>query len=137
MPNKRGSQRIAISVGDRVYTEWSDWTSDDEAYRRAGGRRAYNAWRQSMALYRRMRLMEIAARNQLNLWSRNGAQKALARALGVSPSTVSRDIKAILAEYRPGKPCPLCRCEVRHILRGDSPWADITGEGGEEQPCRT
>jgi hypothetical protein len=121
--HKRGTKRVAISVRDAaVYGDWSEWTSDAEAHRRAGGRRAYNNWRQSMALYRRMRLMEIVARNHLNLWSRNGAQKMLAGALGVSKSTVSRDIKAILSEYRPGKPCPLCRCEVRHIWRGTPMW---------------
>jgi hypothetical protein len=101
-----------------MQSEWSEWTSDKEAYRRAGGRRAHNAWRQSMALYRQMRLMEIIARNRVDLWSRNGAQKRLARALGVSKSTISRDIKAIFSEYQLGKPCSLCRCEVRHIWSG-------------------
>jgi hypothetical protein len=104
-------------VQDRSITreEWGDWTSDDEAHRRAGGRRRYNAWRQFLALYRRVRLMEIVARNRMDLWHRNGNQQALARALGVSPSTISRDVRAILEETRPGRPCPLCHCQVRHF----------------------
>jgi hypothetical protein len=105
--------------------DWSARTTTDEAYRRAGGRRSYNARRQIMALYRQMRLMEIVARNRLDLWTRNGTQQALAHTLGVSKSTISRDIKAILSEYRPGKPCPLCRCTVRHIFRGDRLWAAL------------
>ncbi len=89
-----------------------------EAYCRAGGRRAYNARRQFFALYRHMHLMKIFAGNQMNLWKHNGAQKVLARALGVSKSTVRRDIKMTLSEYRLGKPCPLCRRELRHLWCG-------------------
>lgn len=114
-----------------MHDDWSAWTSDAEAHRRAGGRRGFNRWRQTMALYRQMRLMEIVARNQMDLWKRTGAQKMLARTLGVSKSTVSRDIKAILSEYKPGKPCPLCRCEVRHIWRGTPLWNAFTGQDGE------
>src|SRR3712207_243308 len=99
-------------------SEWSEWTSDQEAYRRAGGRRAYNARRQSMALYTQMWLMEIVARNRIDVWKRKGAQKSLARALVVSKSTIGRDIKTILSEYQLGKPCPLCRCTVRHSFTG-------------------
>ena len=113
--------------------DWSAWTSEEDGYRRAGGRRAYNAWRQSMALYRQMRLMEIVARNQLDLWKRNGTQKRLAHALGVSKSTISRDIKSILAEYKPGKPCPLCWCEVRHIWRGTPLWKAVCGDDDTSQ----
>src|SRR5215211_6959729 len=133
MPNKRGPGRFTISVHDRSIAreEWSALTSDDEAHRRAGGRRGYNMWRQSMALYRRMKLMQIVAGNGISLWKRNGAQKMLARALGVSPSTISRDVAAILSEYRPGKPCPLCRCQVRHIWRGTSLWRRLYPEEGQ------
>jgi hypothetical protein len=96
--------------------DWSEWVLCDEAYRRAGGRRHYNAWRTTMALYRRYRLVNIAANARLNMFTR-GSQVVLARALGVSPATTSRDVKRILDDCRPGKPCPVCGCKERHFWR--------------------
>lgn len=95
---------------------WGAPVSDAEAHARAGGRRHYNAWRRDLALYRRMRLMQIAGASGLNLW-RHGAQAILARRLNVSRSTISRDIAALLREYQVGKPCPLCDCTARHRWR--------------------
>ena len=103
---------------DREWEDWSEPVSDREAAARAGGRRHYNAWRQNMALYRQMRLVEIAGASGLGLW-RRGAQTVLAHQLGVSRSTICRDIAAILKEYRWGRPCPVCGCEARHRWRRD------------------
>ena len=75
---------------------WSDPTSDEEAQRRAGGRRLYNGTRQVLAELRRLRLIRTVRRLDLMLCGR-GTQARLARLLRVSPSTVCRDMKRILA----------------------------------------
>ncbi len=87
---------------DRV--AWSELTDPEIVARRAGGRRRYNAVRQFQRDLRRRALLERCP-SLLALISRTGAQQRLAAELGVSPSTLSRDVRAILAAYRP---CPLC-----------------------------
>ncbi|HZU05713.1 MAG TPA: hypothetical protein VFB73_07065 [Chloroflexota bacterium] len=87
---------------DRV--QWAAWTDPEIVKRRAGGRKHYNAMRR---LQRDLRRLEILERSPLllTLLSKSGAQQRLAAALGVHLSTISRDVAAILAAYRP---CPLC-----------------------------
>lgn len=106
MPNKRAPCHAREG--------WAASVSDGEAARRAGGRRAYNAWRRMMAEYRRYRLVGLAAEARLALWSR-GTQTTLAARLGVSRSTISRGVAAITKACRPGAPCPVCGCAVRHL----------------------
>jgi hypothetical protein len=73
--------------------------SQDALERRASGRRHYNAVRQSNASFRRS---QVAQRMAAGTTSR----VALAARLGVHPSTISRDITALLGA-RPGA-CPTC-----------------------------
>jgi hypothetical protein len=81
---------------------WSAETSATEAARRAGGRRRYNAHRQALALYRRRKLARmLRAKDMLT----RGYQARLARKLGVSRSTVCRDVRYLL---QLGWPCPCC-----------------------------
>ena len=80
--------------------DWGAWVPADVAYRRAGGRRHYNAWRQFMAIMRRRKVgkMLLAGKKQVDI----------ARALGVHRSTISRDVTWLreLANRR-GR-CPIC-----------------------------
>lgn len=80
----------------------SDW---ETICRRASGRRRYNAVRQVQASVRRHKVAEL-------LWNypsifAYGLQADIARKLGVSPSTICRDIQKILDELNWGY-CPLC-----------------------------
>jgi hypothetical protein len=82
---------------------WTAETTPEAAARRAGGRRHYNAWRQHLAFYRRVKLSRLLfAKGKL---FERGNQARLARELGVSRATICRDVRAILAW---GHPCPCC-----------------------------
>ena len=85
-------------------TYWSAPVSDAEAARRAGGRRRYNAWRHFCAVWRRREV----ARLYLELGGGYGVQAAMARRLGVSQATVSRDMAALWEAAREHDRCPLC-----------------------------
>jgi hypothetical protein len=71
---------------------WSSSVSSIEAFQRAGGRRAYNALRRDLKLFRRHDVAQLL----LQYGYRRGVQARIAKALGVSEATVSRDIKATL-----------------------------------------
>jgi DNA-binding NarL/FixJ family response regulator len=67
--------------------------SAEEAYRRAGGRRRYHARRRREAEERRARVAELVIR-----WGWvQGTQARIARELGVSEATISRDMRRIYA----------------------------------------
>jgi hypothetical protein len=68
--------------------------SFDQLCRRAGGRRRYNLQRQMNAMERRK---EVAALLKRYGPRASGVQVRIARALGVSESTISRDIQHIRA----------------------------------------
>jgi hypothetical protein len=82
---------------------WSGPTSLDEASRRAGGRRRYNRVRRFLATYRRYQLARLL--RDRGGWTDWGTQARLARELGVSRSTICRDVAFLLRESRP---CPCC-----------------------------
>ncbi|MBI3966634.1 MAG: HTH domain-containing protein [Chloroflexi bacterium] len=86
---------------------WSAPTSNTEAYRRAGGRRHYNAWRRFMAVDRQRLVAQLALEEGFGFFQR-GAQARLAKRLGVSRSTICRDVEALLDATRAGRPCPCC-----------------------------
>ena len=73
--------------------------SQDEVERRASGRRHYNSVRQFRATLRQMQVARLLAQGVRR-------RRAIARRLGVHPSTISRDVQAILARS-PGA-CPTC-----------------------------
>jgi DNA-binding transcriptional ArsR family regulator len=78
---------------------WSARVPDDEAYRRAGGRRRYNAVRQFRA---ELRLEKVG-----HLLRQGLSRAEIARRLGVHPSTVSRDIRRMFAAGQVRR-CPYC-----------------------------
>ena len=64
-----------------------------EAYRRAGGRRRYHARRRREAEERRARVAELVMQ-----WGWvQGTQARIAREVGVSEATISRDMRRIYA----------------------------------------
>jgi DNA invertase Pin-like site-specific DNA recombinase len=68
---------------------WSTWTTSQEAYRRASGRRRYNAERQAAAAARQIKVLVLLDQ----YGRRKGVYAKIARELGVHRSTVLRDAK--------------------------------------------
>jgi predicted DNA-binding transcriptional regulator YafY len=73
--------------------------SQDEVERRASGRRHFNRLRQFRALERQGQVMQLLAQGIRT-------QQAIARQLGVHPSTISRDMQALQALSL--RRCPTC-----------------------------
>jgi hypothetical protein len=84
-------------------TEWSKTIDNSAAYRRAGGRRHYNAWRRFIQARRRAEVARLLTCK--GALFRRGIQTELARELGVSRTTICRDVAYLL---RVGRPCPNC-----------------------------
>ena len=74
-------------------TNWSAWTNPDEAARRAAGRRQYNAHRRLLAALRRRELVRMIVESDALPF---GSGAEYARRLGVSRSTVCRDLARLL-----------------------------------------
>ena len=101
---------------------WSALTDPGTVARRAGGRRRYNAWRQFRAAYRR--------RDVARLLLDGMRQCDIARALGVHPSTISRDVKYLVKMARENRKCPLCGSQIASPRRV-SRWNDrVNGNQG-------
>ena len=83
---------------------WSARTDPETVAKRAAGRRRYNAVRQFKRELRRRQIVKLAVAERLRATER-GFQVQMARRLGVSPSTICRDMKAIWTEARR---CPVC-----------------------------
>jgi hypothetical protein len=82
-------------------TFWSELTTWEEVKRRAGGRAKYNALRQFGAAMRRRQVLHLLG----ELGWTYGVQATMARRLGVSEATISRDMAQLLPLV---KPCPAC-----------------------------
>src|SRR2546421_12376788 len=80
---------------------WSSRVSNSEVARRAGGRRRYNAWRQDMRQIRRRDVLLLLHKYGL----RRGVQARIAKTLGVSEATITRDIQASVFSLAV---CPTC-----------------------------
>jgi hypothetical protein len=82
----------------------SEGLSWERICRRAGGRRHYNSVRQYCALQRRAEVARLwCASPDARRWQARAAQE-----LGVHPSTISRDVQALLDELNRTRRCPLC-----------------------------
>jgi hypothetical protein len=88
-------------VGKEYRAAWTTPTDWSTVVSRAGGRRRYNSWRRQMATMRRADVAGLVDTHGMV----RGSQARIARKLGVSEATISRDIKRILDER---KPCPTC-----------------------------
>ena len=87
---------------------WTARTDSSTVYRRASGRRRYNKMRQEQAADRRALLLHLISSGRFGRLDGWGVQKRLAVALGVHPSTVSRDISRIMERMAPLGVCPKC-----------------------------
>jgi lambda repressor-like predicted transcriptional regulator len=97
--------------------QWSRPVDSASAYARARGRYRHNRARQIIALERRavvaqisLKLLQesIAAGETFYTRPLWGKQRLIAQALGVHPSTISRDIKTSWEISRLFAPCPTC-----------------------------
>jgi DNA-binding NarL/FixJ family response regulator len=70
---------------------WQQPVSNDEAYRRASGRRRFNWGRQLRA--------ELRQHQVLRLLRAGGTQASIAKALHVSAATISRDAAALRTQH--------------------------------------
>lgn len=84
---------------------------DARAYRRAGGRRAYNARRRILAEIRRHDLVRYALDHGVDLLAR-GAAPRVARVLNVSRGTAWSDIRRILEGTASRFRCPTCQRQL-------------------------
>jgi hypothetical protein len=84
---------------------WARPTSDAAAWARAGGCRRHTATRRARAELRRAEVVRLLG----TLGWRHGTQAVIARRLGVSEATISRDPTALFLSSRPRR-CPLCGC---------------------------
>ena len=74
--------------------EWNQWTSRETTFRRAGGRRRFNAMRRRRADQRRAAI--VNALGAAILFPPRGLISALAARFGVHRSTISRDLRLML-----------------------------------------
>jgi len=79
-----------------VKRSWSAPTSWEEVKKRAAGRAKYNALRRLNAQLRRRQVLQLLGEIG---WT-YGSQATVARQLGVSEATISRDMATILPLYR-------------------------------------
>ena len=77
--------------------DWAGYTTETAMQRRAGGRRHYNAVRRFRAELRRRQLAALLLADEGGWW---GQQARMARALGVSEATISRDLAWMHAAWR-------------------------------------
>ncbi|MBY0588339.1 helix-turn-helix domain-containing protein [bacterium] len=93
---------MSATIGSEARRPWFAPIEDGDAYRRAGGRRAYNARRTFAREARLRRIVEMMHRLPRDITSLRflpwGSQQKLADRLGVHPGTISRDLKALRDE---------------------------------------
>jgi hypothetical protein len=94
-------------VGHMRGVNWSAPTTPAIVARRAGGRRKYNALRKLRAELRRRGLVAALHATGQSLMAR-GTAGWWARRAGIADTTARRDLAALLAQLRAGRPCPIC-----------------------------
>jgi hypothetical protein len=82
---------------------WSESAPWEEVCRRAAGRRHYNSVRRFAAALRRREVARLLSVE--GGLTQRGSQARIAQQLGVSRSTISRDLAFLLQRSRP---CPCC-----------------------------
>ncbi|HUW16798.1 MAG TPA: hypothetical protein VMW94_06940 [Actinomycetes bacterium] len=83
---------VATFAAMATTIDWSAGTWPHVAHRRAGGRRRYNKLRQDQAAIRRMEVVMLL--REFGGWNW-GVQKRIAKELGVSEATISRDLRRL------------------------------------------
>lgn len=82
--------------GDSV-TVAEGWA--DDPFKGAGGRRRHYALRRDRARIRQAEMLRLMVENDLAPYTVPGTQRRLAEVLGVSPSTVCRDLVAVFIRH--------------------------------------
>ena len=77
---------------------WTNPVSKDEAQKRAGGRRSYNARRQNAALLRQHQIADLLRDMSGGLFDW-GFRSELSRKFGVSRATITRDLQHLMRLY--------------------------------------
>jgi hypothetical protein len=90
--------------------DWGAPTDRETACRRNAGRRHYNAVRSFLRLERRAKVARLLLKYPRwdGLRRVRGVQARIARELGVSPGTVSRDVRFVQEQWRRALCCPTC-----------------------------
>jgi hypothetical protein len=100
-------------MSSKVRNDWGNPTDWETVCRRNAGRRHYNGVR---GLQRALRRREVARLlleyGRLAGWLTHGLQARIARELGVSQGTVSRDVRFLMEQGRRACACPLCGSRV-------------------------
>jgi len=91
-----------------VQRRWGAPTDWDTVCRMASGRRRWNALRRLLADLRRIEVLRFMVELGPDYSPlQRGLKARISRALGVSPATISRDVRAIWA-VRNDRRCPTC-----------------------------
>jgi hypothetical protein len=118
-----------------VRNNWSAPTDPETVARRAAGRRHFNAVRRFQRAYRRMQVARLLLKYGQDGLRAHGLRARIARELGVSRGTITRDVQALIERSR--LRCPLCSSEVLPASPDQaaeelSLWADLTN--ADRQP---
>lgn len=125
---------IIIGENGMNRRDWGALTDAGTAKRRAGGRRRYNAMRRRRVEARRRAIADMLAGRGLAAAVTRGLGKALAGQFGVSPSTISRDLRLILyggKEYHSHGPDGEFQFSVRRAYAGGPVLSVTDGDGNE------
>src|SRR5262245_45182171 len=99
------STRLNSSGWHMRATNWSISTDNATAYKRAGGRRQYNALHQAGAGLRLAQIAELFKEQSLLAATEWGIRSEIARKFGVSRATICRDMQHLVRILRHGVDC--------------------------------
>lgn len=110
---------------------WSAQVTDDEAHRRAGGRAHYNSMRKYRALMRQIEVLRLFDVYSGFIYR---VQARIARELGVSRSTVCRDVKKIFYREDPRQAIlrELAEAMAYVDCRDRSKWKDYVAQAADD-----
>jgi hypothetical protein len=115
-----------------VRNDWATATNWDTVCRRNAGRRHYNAVRGFRRAARRLQVARLLLEYGRDGLARHGLQARIARELGVSPGTISRDVRAMREDWRRARACPLCGSPVLPAWADPDPGGFFDGEAGPD-----
>ena len=89
--------------------DWAAPTDLETVRRRSGGRRSYNARRAFLRDHRRVQVARrLRGYGPGAAPFGRGLQARIARELDVAPSTICRDVRALVEAWRAARACPTC-----------------------------
>ena len=103
--------------------DWASWEEADTVKRRAAGRRRYNALRRQRVQERRAAIAAWFEKNPVAWLFCRGVPVALAPTFGVHPSTIWRDLQALL--YPPRQCDFWCNGVLQYTVYRDYPGGPV------------